>query len=217
MDILGILADKLEFVRRFYKTASGPFVDVKAKIEAAEEPFNFEGPPREEPPFLREWVDAVESLNILGQLCLCLVQRSFKEFLVGFVKNTGREPPREGQNWFATYRSFYLREYDIDWRGAPVDISFLEELTLARNSILHSGTGHDIYRLAHAQSRDYYARFPQGLFTSEIDQSLWSGMGQNQPARIEVTEEKLELAIRSVDEFCSYLDRVFRERAWRAL
>jgi hypothetical protein len=118
MDVLGVLRDKLGFIRAFYKTASEPFFTIKKKIENSQEPSSYNGPASEEPPFLPDWVDAAESLNLLGQWCLCLVQRSFKDFLIGLIKNTGKEPSK-GQNWFKRYKSFFLNEYHIDWDKGP--------------------------------------------------------------------------------------------------
>lgn len=211
MDVLGILRDKLGFIRTFHKTASVPFLTVKAKIENSEEPFTYSGSASDEPPFLLEWVDSCESLNLLGQSCLCLVHRSFKDFLIGFIRNTNRVPPK-GQNWFKGYKSFFLDEYHIDWDKGPVEVRCLKELNVARNIIQHFGAEHDVYRLARTQHVQYSARSPRGLFASDADKDLWSKLGQRKPARIEITGEKLELAISVVDDFCSWVDAVYRGR-----
>jgi len=207
MNILGILCGKLDFIGNLYNTASGPFAAIQARIESGEEPFAYDGRPVEQPPYLEEWADAEESVNILGQLCLSLVQRSFKEFLVSFVKETGNELPRKGsaENWFEAYKSFFLREYGIDWEKSPVDVSFLEELNLARNDILHGGGKHDIYGMKRTQSKQYCDRFPQGLFVNEIHKRIRSGSEHVRPARIEITADKLTLVIQYVREFCSHI------------
>ena len=125
MDILAILRDKLDFIRDFYKTASAPFIVIKSKIENQEDPFTYDGRPTDEPPHLLAWTRAAESLNILGECCLSLVQRSFKDYLMGFIKNIWNEAPPKGRNWFKTYKEFF-RNRSIDWEKGPGDISLLE-------------------------------------------------------------------------------------------
>jgi hypothetical protein len=58
--------DRIKFINQFYKAASLPFAEKKRKIEAEEEPFV---PPYSEdadPHFLNEWIEADESLQVLG-------------------------------------------------------------------------------------------------------------------------------------------------------
>jgi hypothetical protein len=206
MDILAILRDKLDFIRDFYKTASAPFLAIKSKIENQEDPFTYDGGPTEEPPHLLAWTRADESLNILGECCLSLVQRSFKDYLMGFIKDTWNEPLPKGNDWFKTYNVFF-RKHSIDWEKGPVDMSLLEELNLARNTIQHWGGEHDIYRIQRTQNAKYYARFPQGLFVNEVDKQMWSRSARVLPARIEVTSEKLQAAIQAVDDLCCFIDQ----------
>src|SRR6266853_3904923 len=90
MDILAGLRDKLRFIERHYKAASEPFRETKRKIDAREEPF--EPPPFDpetaydfEPPFLEQWQEATESLNIEGQAALKLLHSALHEYLSSFV------------------------------------------------------------------------------------------------------------------------------------
>src|SRR6185369_2569057 len=119
MLVLAPLRDKLNFIRRFYDIASEPFVITMHKIEEHEEPYDQYAMEDEEPPFLVEWLDADESLNILGKSCLCLLQNAFKNYLDGFVENytyclpkevAGKSPSNtKGKNWFERYRNYFLQ------------------------------------------------------------------------------------------------------------
>jgi hypothetical protein len=209
MNILRVLQDKLIFIDGFYKKSSQPFAGPKTKIENNEKPYNDNGrePVGDEPPYLQEWMDAEESLNILGLCCLDLVQRSFKEFLSGYVKNSGKKVPKKKKGWFAAYKSFFATEYKLDWEEAPVDIHLLEQLNLARNDISHGEDRNDIYTIGRTLSKNHSLRFPNSLFANEIDRQMWSGSKHATPLRIEVSADKLQQAIQIVDTFCSYIDQ----------
>ena len=204
MLLLEPLIDKLNFIRRFYDIASDPFVTTMGKIERHEEPYHQFNPEEEEPPFLVEWLDADESLNILGKSCLCLVQNAFRNYLDGFVEhyssrasNEGKSnsPPSAKGNWFENYRKFFLLTYGIDWARSPIDTHFLEEINFVRNDIQHGGT---FYSLEHRQNPEYFKRFPESIFAEE------SMLGP--PGRVVVTKGNLFRAIQAIEDFCSYLE-----------
>ncbi len=70
MDIRYFLSSRIAFIRQFYATASGPYVERKRKIEVREEPFVPPYSEDGEPPFLDEWLKADESLHVLAYSCL---------------------------------------------------------------------------------------------------------------------------------------------------
>jgi hypothetical protein len=204
MLILEPLLDKLNFIRRFYDIASEPFVTTIGKIERHEEPYHQFDVEEEEPPFLVEWLDADESLNILGKSCLCLVQNAFRNYLDGFVEHytygpsnevVGKSPANVKGNWFENYRKFFLRTYGIDWAKSPIDIHFLEEINFVRNDIQHGGM---FYSLEHRQNPEYFKRFPESIFTEE-----WV---TGPPGRVVVSKNNLFIAIQAIEDFCSYLE-----------
>jgi hypothetical protein len=84
MNVLFFLQRRIVFIRDFYRDASSPFDERKRKIEASEEPF--EPPPYDEgestePPFLEEWMEASESLDVLGQMCISMLSSSLRLYL----------------------------------------------------------------------------------------------------------------------------------------
>jgi len=208
VDILAGLRDKLRFIERFYATASHPFAEAQAKIDAGEPPFEppYFDPDRDcdvEPPFLAEWQEAGEGLNLVGQASLSLVQSAFKKYVDGFIRLSGNEIPAGRGNWFDRYKAFFLEAYGIDWESGPLAPSELEEINLARNDIQHS---EEQFGMDRRQSPEHHARFPEGLFVDEMDKTLQHRLMGFQ-ARICITAENLQEAVRRVETFCEFLDQ----------
>ncbi len=219
MDILAGLRGKLRFIERHYAAASEPFRETIRKIEAGEDPF--EPPPFDpetatdfEPPFLEEWQDATESLNIEGQAALKLVQSALRKYVESFV-NAYKIPllQKGKQDWFERFKKYFLEAYGIDWDAGPVPVSELEEVNLARNDSVHQ---EDPLGMARRQSKEHARRFPAGLFVDDFDKRFHAD--NSWPGRIEVTDAGLREAIRRVESFCEFLDsrRVYAIRAMRA-
>jgi hypothetical protein len=207
MDILAGLRDKLRFIEWFYSVASHPFPEIKRNIESGEfgpVPVDADGCPYDdEPPFLSEWLDADEALNLVGQAALNLAQSAIREYLDGFIGVNGHEPPPGRGNWFQRYKQFFLITYRIDWDGGPVPASEIEEINLARNDSQHSG---QLFGMSKRMSEDHRARFPNGLFAHELDAQVFGGIVGSRP-RMYVTERGLGEAIRRIQAFCEFIER----------
>jgi hypothetical protein len=208
MDILAGLRDKLRFIERHYKAATEPFRETTRKIEAGERPF--EPPPFDpetatdfEPPFLEQWQEAKESLNIEGQAALKLVQAALREYLSSFVDMYDIPLTAKGRNWLERYKNHFLEVYVIDWDKSPVAVSELEEVNLARNDVEHSG---EPFGMTRRQSEEHVRRFPAGLFVNETDKQFFQGAADSWPRRIDVMQDGLKEAIRRVEKFCEFLD-----------
>ncbi len=208
MDILAGLRDKLRFIERHYAAASGPFRETKRKINDGEEPYA--PPPFDpetavdfEPPFLEQWQEANESLNIEGQAALKLVQGALRDYLSSFVELYGTPVTASGKNWLQRYKKHFLATYGIDWEKGPVPLDDLEEVNLARNDVEHGG---EPFGMTRRQSQEHALRFPSGLFVDEIEKQLFQASDSSWPRRIEVTDAGLKEAIRRVEGFCEFLD-----------
>lgn len=207
--VLPALLDKLNFIRRFYDLASEPFIETKRKIEQHEEPFNAFDTGEGEPPFLAEWLDADESLNILGKSCLCLLQNAFVNYLKGFnehyapVDETVTLETVRG-SWFEKYQRLFLGRYGIDWTASDVDLDFIQQVNFARNDIQHGGT---FYDMGHRQNDEYFNRFPTSIFADEFEREVYpAGVEAAMPYRITVSRDNLFAAIQAIEDFCTYLD-----------
>lgn len=73
MDVQYFLSRRIDFIRQYYATASAPYVERKRKIEAEEEPFVPPYSEDGEPAFLKEWLEADESLHVLGYSCISML------------------------------------------------------------------------------------------------------------------------------------------------
>lgn len=213
-----VLESKLTFLRDFYERTTHPFREIKRKIEVHEEPYipYWSEEPDGEPPFLSEWMDANDGLRLQEQVCLNLLQRSFREFLDGTAKEHCDYPnskPKEKGNWFENYQKWFYEECAIDWTHAPVSLSKIEELTFARNCVQHGGESHggpgehvfDSHDLIKRQSLHYHQRFPDPFFGSEIEKQIWSNASCPNPVVIELTVQKLDAAIDDISTFCQYI------------
>lgn len=208
MDILAGLRDKLRFIERFYKLASEPFRETKRKIEVQEEPFippsfDPETATDFDPPFLEEWQEADESLNLVGQAALNLVQASFRDYLAWFLKSNDVELSAKGAHWLERYRNEFLQTYGIDWSKGPVSMNELEEVNLARNDVEHQGQP---FGMTRSQSKDHQARFPLRVFVHEVDRQIAASSGRAWLGRIQITQGNLAEAIRRIETFCQFLD-----------
>ncbi len=213
MDILAGLRDKLRFIERFYVSASEPFRETIRKIEAEEEPFvpPYFDPATAtdfEPPFLKEWQEADEALNLVGQAALNLVQASFRDYLAWFLKSNRVELSAKGAHWLERYKNQFRETYNIDWDRGPVKFSDLEEVNLARNDGEHNG---EPFGMTRSQSKDHQTRFPLGVFVHEIDRQIAASSGHEWLGRIQITQDNLAEAIRRIETFCEFLDA---QRPW---
>jgi hypothetical protein len=207
MDILAGLRDKLRFIERFYMSASEPFRETKRRIDAHEEPF--EPPPFDpetsdlEPPFLDDWIEADESLNLVGQAALNLAQAAFRDYLDWFMKLNDVKLTASGSHWLERYRKEFLQTYGIDWSHGPVSFEELEEINFARNDVEHHGQP---FGMTRSQSEKHQARFPLGVFMHEIDRQIAASSEVEWLGRIYISRDNLAEALRRIETFCKFLD-----------
>jgi hypothetical protein len=203
VDILWMLEDKVALIWWYYFNAASVFTEIKRKIEDSEEPYSYSGNAEdmlEEPPFLEEWQKAHESLNILGQSCLSLVQSTLKGYLSAFIRRTGTNAfprVRRSEGWFHAYREFFLNEFGLDWSGAPVDLQLLEQVNFARNDSQHRGSE---FNLTKWQNAEHHRRFPDGLFVADLFKAT------NEPGKINVSEDSLRKAMDAVHIFAAFIE-----------
>ena len=140
-DLSWFPSTKLNFIGSLYVKSTEPFDTTIQKISENEAPFDeYDGDPEcAEDPFQDEWFDAYYSIETLGSCCLCLVHDTLKQFLEELITSTGRKLPAAKGSWIPRYREFFLSEYKIDWNAAPLDMSIMEQIALARNGLQHSG------------------------------------------------------------------------------
>jgi hypothetical protein len=213
MDVGFFLKDRIIFIKQFYEAASPPFTEKKRKIEAEEEPFVPPYSEDGEPPFLNEWIEADESLQVLGYACISMLAASFHLYLKTWeselrvpVGNFFKADFKKG--WFNGYKVYFLTRFGIDFMKAPVELSMLEEIVLARNRIQHSD---DLMTPRTSYSPADIKNLPQVFFVNEAESSLLSNVEESErswlfPPYVHITEDKLRSATIEVEKFSIWLD-----------
>jgi hypothetical protein len=105
---------------------------------------------------------------------------------------------KKADSKFQRYRLLFRDHLGIDWEKGPVAIADLEQLNLTRNDLIHQI---EIGGFSVKRDEKHAERFPIGLFTDD----LWKGLDIE---RIRVDRAKLELAIKLVTDFCTWLDGI---------
>lgn len=201
-----ILQDKLEFITWFFDITTAPFVEIKRKIESGEDPYQSSISPEDdsEPPFVLEGIDAHHAIQLQGQLCLNLLQRSLIEYLDETVKLSQRKAPRKGDNWFKNYKEWFLAE-GVDWGASTACLSLIEEMTVARNRVQH-GSPNDSHSLIKQQDQNYHDRFPNARFQNDFEAGIFRNFGPKLHS-IELTKENLQDAIEQILSFTTFIDQ----------
>jgi hypothetical protein len=216
---LFILKDRLEFIRRFYETAAKPFEEIKRKIGESEAPYD--NPPYSEdglPPFLDEWQEAEESLQFLGHACVSMLAAVLRLYFNVWERELGRtldDSCRE-QGWINKYAACFKRNFGIDFRDGPSDLSLLEEIVLARNRIQHPEY---IASPGPNYSRSDLEKLPRALFIDDVERLLFMDEGKRltpwlTPC-VSVPGEKLRKALEQVGTFADWLERQIAKRLAR--
>lgn len=208
MQHLQILSQKLKFIKWFFERTTLPFIEIKRKIEAGEPPYEPNMSDEDgEPPFALQWSDADEGLQLQGQLCLNLLQRSLWEYLDGNVRRSRSHRPSKKNNWFENYKNWFV-ERGVDWSASGADLSLIEELTLARNRVQHGST-RDAHSLLKRQDEDYLERFPNALFQSDFEARVFRNIGPKLRT-IELTDLKLDRAAEEIMKLANFIEANFQ-------
>ena len=214
MDVLYFFKERTRFIRYFYDSAAVPFRETIRNIEAGEAPFD--SPPyREdgEPPYLDEWVEASEAVEVLGRSCLSMLSAS----LHLYFRRWEQELPirwEDGERKRA-FRNGYLDGYRIcfkavleqSWEDCPADLALVEQIALARNRDQHPD---EIVTMRVSHARADLNKYPRPFFLSEFDRArldereLENGFLMN--PSVDVSPEHLEQAITETERLASWLE-----------
>ncbi|PMN90827.1 hypothetical protein [Enterovibrio norvegicus] len=152
MDIQSFALSRVEFILGFYEKALSPFVETKYLIEQQKQPFQAEYEESDEPPFLSEWLNADQAIDVLGMQCASLLCSTLKLFLEESLKNVFRRNARKitktikteqaysacfKNGWLNGYKDLFEKEFNLNWQTSGVNLTILEELVLIRNRGQH--------------------------------------------------------------------------------
>ena len=215
MDVRYFLKQRVEFIRQFYVISSVAYIERKRLIEAEEEPFVPPYSEYPEPAFLDEWLEAEESLQVLGRTCISMLAAIFHLYFKTWERQIGIPVDASlkadfKNGWLNGYKAYFARHFRVRFEDSPTGLAVLEEIILVRNRAQHPESitmdnshysDSDLEKLSHP------------FFIDENDTSLFSEMEEGERAwlmapPIQVTAEKLFAALSEVENFSEWLENV---------
>ena len=214
MDVLFFLKERMKFIRHFYGTAGEPFRETMRRIEAGEPPFD--NPPYSEdgePPYLEEWMEAEQGLEVLGRTCISMLSPSLQLYFKTWESELGirwKEGERE-----RAFRKGFLKGYQIcfgevvglSWDECPADLNLIEQITLTRNRDQHPERITSM-RVDHA--RKDLEKHPRPFFVSETERKMYADSEMEgvfwMSLSVHVSREALFTAIEEVESLAEWID-----------
>lgn len=220
MDVRYFLTRRVNFIRQFYEMSSAPFIERKRQIEAEEEPFVPPYSEDPEPAFLEEWLEAEESLQVVGRTCISMLAAVFHLYFktwerqVGIPVDASLQADFKNNGWFNGYKAYFARHFRTRFEDSPTRLGVLEEIVLVRNRAQHPES---ITMDSSHYSDSDLKKLPHPFFIDDNDASLFSETEEGERAwlmtpSIRVTAEKLFAAISEVERFAEWLENVEVER-----
>lgn len=212
MDVLYFLKDRTRLIRQYYECAAQPFNEIMRQIEVEEVPYVPPYSEDGEPPFLSEWIDANELLEITGRCCISMLSASLQLYFKTWERELGlscgkefaSEYKREGL--VGGYRACLAERAGVDWSCCPVDLDLIEQVVLARNRDQHPENITTI-RVTHAEKDKL--RYPRPFFLSEREAELFQdgdGPSLFMLPSLHVSRDKLMMAIDQVERLCEWVE-----------
>ncbi len=164
-----------------------------------------------EPPFLNEWIEADESLQVLGYSCISMLAAALHLYLKTW-EAVLRVPLgnsfKTENGWFNRYKAHFAVRFGIDFTKAPADLIMLEEIILARNRIQHPD---DIVTPRTSYLPSDLRKLPAVFFVHETERGLFEDTEETEklwlfPPSVHITEEKLVAAVVEVEKFSDWLE-----------
>lgn len=215
MDVRYFLNRKVNFIRQFYEMSSAPFIERKRQIEAEEEPYVPPYSEDTEPAFLEEWLEADESLQVVGRTCISMLAAVFHLYFKTWERQIGipvdTSLKKDFKNgWFKGYKEYFARHFRIRFEDSPSKLGVMEEIVLVRNRDQHPES---ITMVSSHYSDSDLKKLSHPFFIGENDASLFSEAEEGERSwlmapPIRVTAEKLFTALSEVEGFAEWLENV---------
>jgi len=214
LDVRYFLGERLAFIEQFYANYCVPYVERKRKIDAEEEPYIPVYSEDPEPPFLSEWIEAEESLQVIGHTCISMLSAALHLYFKAWESEL-RVPvvaPYKSvfnkHGWFNGYKEYFKGNFAVIFENSPCDLGLLEELTLARNRVQHSET---ISNPHSRYSQTDLEKFPNPFFVDDTQRCMLAEMDEGEriwlmPPTIHATPEKIKAAISEIARFAEWLE-----------
>jgi len=213
MDMRYFLRERLDFLEQLYDNGTAQFVEIKRKIEAGDDPFVPPYNEDPEPPYLSEWLEAEESIQFVGHMCISMLSATFHLYFKTWVRQLGipvddsyKSAFKKG--WFYGYKTFFNQQFNVIFEGSPCNLKLLEELVLARNCVQHPESL--TIQGSHYLPEDLI-KLPYPFFIDDRDRELLAELEEGERSwlllpSIHVTHEKLTTVISEVTRFAEWLE-----------
>jgi hypothetical protein len=214
MDVGWFLHQRVAFIRQLYAISSAPFVERQCLIVAGEAPFEPPYSEDGESPFLAEWLEADDSVHVLGHACVSMLAAALQVYFKTWQRQA-RLPIDEAmtkffkkRGWFTGYQKLFGDQLGVRFNDSPVDLALLEEVVLVRNRVQHPDSLTRV-RPNHAEADLERLASPFFLDDRERDLLLEADEGVRtwlMPPTLHVTTDKLRAALDSVDRFGTWFN-----------
>jgi hypothetical protein len=168
----------------------------------------------DEPAFFAEWLEAEESLQVLGHACVSMLSASFHLYFKTWERQfnvpAGEKYKSDfKQGWFNGYKAYFLGEFNIAFEDSQCNLGLLEEITLARNRVQHPEL---IENQSTHYSEDDLKKLQSPFFIDSLDFELFNEQEEGErgwlmPPAIHVTPEKFLAAVAEVARFAEWLEK----------
>jgi len=222
VDVRFFLRQRTEFIRQFYVNGTKEFFETQRKIEANEPPFEPPYSEDGEPPFLEEWQDADDSIQLVGYACVSMLSSALQLLFITWQRNLrlpAATPFKKDfkKGWYNGYGAYFKHHIGIDFSQAPVKHQLIKEIILARNKAQHPTN--ILFHLVdspmlNSDDDDLRPHFVEERFRppEQTSESLWSLAGLKQT--LHVSEENLESAILEVEQFADWFEDQITEKIY---
>lgn len=223
MNVRYFLTERLNFIRQFYLTASTPYLDRKSKIEAGEEPFVPPYSEDGESPFMKEWIEADESLDVLTYSCISMLAAALRLYLKAWVKESGIAVDQTHFNkvkskngWLAASLDHFSQRLNIDITDTSINLQLLEEVVLARNLVEHPPT---IASLRPHFSDADLKKLRRPFFVDEIEAALLANTGEGEKSwlmrpRLHITHAQLIEVTDEIERLAEWFEPEIERRIY---
>lgn len=222
MDVHIFLEHRIAFLRQLYQASTAPYVERKKLIESGQAPYEPPYSEDGEPPFLQEWLEADQSVRVLGQMFISALAGSLQLYLKEWSVEMRRRVRHQKFNgirsiadykkifkvegWLVGYQRYFKEQIGIEFQKSGCDFNILEGLVLARNRSQHPDT---ITSVDVRYSDHDLKRVPNPFF---VDKRELEVIGDESvplflfAPTITAEEQHIEAAICEVEKFCKWIE-----------
>jgi len=209
------LNDRIDFIQQLYDTSTAPYFERQKLIEAREEPYASPDNEDGEPAFLDEWLEARESILVIGCMCISMLSAAFHAYFITWEKRLDipvdealKKTVFKKEGWLKGYMTYLSKHFNVDFTELPADLKILQQLILLRNRTQHPETLTDNLP---TYSKFDLQKHPNPFFIDERDYEMFSELGEEDRSWLilpsfSVTRDKLQKAIAEVRRFSEWLE-----------